>query len=343
MSKICQDMSLKSIFSFVPVASSATICLLQPLTAGTLGALTYVDNGNSISITHCTQTATGAIEIPATINDKPVTDIGTGAFSRCTWVTSVTIPVGVTSIADRAFFYCYGLTAMTIPATVVSIGGEAFFYCDGLTSLTLANGVTSIGDSAFQLCTGLQSVTLPASVARIGAHAFVTCSKLQRATFLGNAPAMGADVFTETKAKLYYYEGRTGFTSPTWHGYPTVKLGPEISIQQPTGSDLVDGKSRKSFGTIKIGRPGAARTFTIRNGGMLTLSGLAITTNGAHARDFLVSTPAQTSLAPGTATTFKVTFKPTYKGTRNAAIHIRSNDRNENPFDISVTGTGATN
>jgi hypothetical protein len=35
-----------------------------------------------------------------------------------------------------------------------------------------------------------------------------------------------------------------------------------------------------------------------------------------------------------------VTFKPKAKGNRNAAIHIRSNDADENPFDIKLTGLG---
>jgi hypothetical protein len=46
-------------------------------------------------------------------------------------------------------------------------------------------------------------------------------------------------------------------------------------------------------------------------------------------------------LAGGGTATFKVTFKPTKKGTRSAAIHIDSNDADENPFDITLTGIGA--
>jgi hypothetical protein len=35
-----------------------------------------------------------------------------------------------------------------------------------------------------------------------------------------------------------------------------------------------------------------------------------------------------------------VTFKPTAKGARIAAIHIKSNDADENPFDIDLAGQG---
>ena len=115
---------------------------------------------------------------------------------------------------------------------------------------------------------------------------------------------------------------------------------PEIAVQQPAGSNLVDGTAKKSFGTVVVGKSGKAKTFTIRNLGSAPLTGLALTKNGKHAKDFIVTAPAATTLAPGASTTFKVTFKPKAKGTRTAAIHLKSNDANENPFDIKLTGAG---
>ena len=82
------------------------------------------------------------------------------------------------------------------------------------------------------------------------------------------------------------------------------------------------------------------KTFTIRNTGTANLTGLAITKTGANAKNFTVKPPLKTTLAPGASTTFKVTFKPSAKGNRKAAIHIKSNDSNENPFDIALTGKG---
>ena len=118
-------------------------------------------------------------------------------------------------------------------------------------------------------------------------------------------------------------------------------LAPEIVVEQPAGSGLEDADGKKSFGTVKAGKSGKAKTFTIRNKGSAKLTGLAITKNGPNAKDFIVTAPAKSTLAPGSATTFKVTFKPGAKGTRNAAIHIKSNDADENPFDIKLTGLGA--
>lgn len=120
-----------------------------------------------------------------------------------------------------------------------------------------------------------------------------------------------------------------------------VAAKPEIVVEQPKGSGLADGKAKRSFGTVKVGKAGGARTFTIRNAGFANLKNLAITKNGANAADFVVTAPGKSTLAPGAATTFKVTFKPKAKGARAAAIHIKSNDADENPFDIKLSGEGS--
>jgi hypothetical protein len=43
---------------------------------------------------------------------------------------------------------------------------------------------------------------------------------------------------------------------------------------------------------------------------------------------------------PAAATTFELTFTPSATATRTATIHITSNDADENPFNITLTGTG---
>ena len=120
----------------------------------------------------------------------------------------------------------------------------------------------------------------------------------------------------------------------------TVVPGSEISLQQPVGTELTDGSSKKSFGKVKIGKSSAAKTFTIKNTGNATLTGLAISKSGANSGDFSTSAVAKTSLAPGASMTFKATFKPKTKGAKTAVIKIKSNDKDESVFDIPVTGSG---
>ena len=120
----------------------------------------------------------------------------------------------------------------------------------------------------------------------------------------------------------------------------TVGNASNLAVQQPAGSDLTAGESRKSFGTHPISGRGITRTFTLRNDGAEPITRLAITTDGPNAADFIASSPTSTTLAPGEATTFKITFKPSASGTRSAAIQIRSNDKDESPFAIKLSGMG---
>lgn len=121
---------------------------------------------------------------------------------------------------------------------------------------------------------------------------------------------------------------------------PAIPSKPEISVQQPVGQELRDGAATKNFGTVPVGKSSNEVTFKIRNVGTATLSKLAIAKTGSTKGDFTVSPLSKNSLAPGASLTFKVTFKPKAKGTRTATLQIASNDGNENPFDIKLTGTG---
>lgn len=115
---------------------------------------------------------------------------------------------------------------------------------------------------------------------------------------------------------------------------------PEIRVEQPAGSNLRDGKAKRSFGTVGIGSGGKSKVFTIRNHGTTKLRNLAFTRDGRHAADFILTKPVVTSLKPGESITFRISFKPRAKGTRSAAIHIGSNDADESPFDIFLSGLG---
>ena len=116
---------------------------------------------------------------------------------------------------------------------------------------------------------------------------------------------------------------------------------PEIAIIQNGGRYLKDEASIVNFGTVEEGSTGRGILFTIRNTGTANLENLALSKDGINPSDFIVGALRTTSLAPGSSATFKINFLPTNGGTRWAAIHIASNDRNEQSFDIVITGTGS--
>jgi uncharacterized membrane protein len=115
---------------------------------------------------------------------------------------------------------------------------------------------------------------------------------------------------------------------------------PEIDVQQPPRSSLVSGTSKRNFGTVKLGTT-KTRTFTILNKGKARLTGLDACACGGTVGDYTVDKPRKTSLNAGESTTFKVTFRPSGAGNRSSSVRVFSNDADEYPFEIKVSGSGS--
>ena len=124
--------------------------------------------------------------------------------------------------------------------------------------------------------------------------------------------------------------------TPRETGLVTLGPPPQIAVEQPAGSGLTNGSTR-SLTAVPGGT--ASLTFTIKNTGLSVLIGLTITKGGSNASEFAVtSSPTAPVSGPSGSTTFTVRFAPTASGIRTAAIHIASNDPDNNPFDINLTG-----
>ena len=74
------------------------------------------------------------------------------------------IPDGITTIASGAFDRCTNLTSVIFPSSLSSIESYAFCRCSNLTSITIPNSVTSIKEGAFEGCSGLISINNYAEV-----------------------------------------------------------------------------------------------------------------------------------------------------------------------------------
>ena len=159
---------------------------------------TYTSDGTSVTITGCNVTCPSSLTIPASIEGKPVTSIGTSAFRNKVSLDSVTIPSGVTSIGSYAFAFATSLTSVTIPASVTSIGAAAFRGASALTSVTIPSGVTSIPNYAFAYATSLSSVSIPSSVTSIGAAAFRGASALRSVTIPNGVKSLGEVAFASS-------------------------------------------------------------------------------------------------------------------------------------------------
>ncbi len=173
----------------------------------------YYDDGN----------ANTNIVIPSEINGVPVLGIGEGAFFREGYFETVVIEEGIQTIEAEAFKYC-DINTIYIPSTVTEIKYKAF-YSEGMVSKVYFaenSNLTTIGEFAFAYC-DLQSIRIPASVTTVGRCAFHSCESLSECIFEGDAPenidSSAFSGYLEDILTIYYYEGKTGFTTPYWLGF----------------------------------------------------------------------------------------------------------------------------
>jgi hypothetical protein len=185
------------------------------------------------------------VVIPDSISGVSVTSIGHAAFYGQN-ITSITMPDTVTKIQSYAFYQCRSLKNVTYSKKLTDIWFYAFAYCNSLTSISLPDSLTTLNSKIFVKCTNLTdvilpkhlrdigvgtfaytaltSITFPDSVISIASQSFYGCSKLASATFAGNAPSYGLGPYifdnTAPSFSIYYYEGKTGFSTPIYQGYP---------------------------------------------------------------------------------------------------------------------------
>ena len=204
-------MKMKKVLSiFLSILLLTSFMLMSVFAEETLDGFEYEENSaeNTVTITGYSG-AEMEIQIPGTINGKPVTRIGANAF-KGSGLSSIEIPASVTSIGSYAFSSCTnlnsvtfeegsqlariessvfresGLTSIKIPASVTSIGSRAFYSCTNLSSVTFEEGsqLDSIVSRAFEE-SGLTSIKIPASVTSVETMAFNNCNDLKSITFQG--------------------------------------------------------------------------------------------------------------------------------------------------------------
>ena len=115
--------------------------------------------------------------------------------------------------------------------------------------------------------------------------------------------------------------------------YATTPPEFEVEVLEPELTALVDNSNTVDYGTTSFG----TRTFRIRNTGGLPLSSVTVGISGANASDFII-TPPGSAIMPGDSAMLRVAFAPANAGAKSSSLQIASNDSDENPFRISLTG-----
>ena len=155
----------------------------------------------------------------------------------------------------------------------------------------------------------------------------------------GRVFAMATDSFNRL-----FVGGNFGMAGTTVSPFiAQANLGPEISVEQPFGTGLISGSESIAFGVVTVGGSSSAKSFTIRNTGTGALALNNVSVTGSNPGSFIVNTGGMLSSVPaGGSTTFSATFVPSSAGPQSTTLNIASDDPDENPFTITLTGTGNT-
>ena len=136
---------------------------------------------------------------------------------------------------------------------------------------------------------------------------------------------------------VYYYVGENGFQATLTS---LQAFGPRIGIAKLGGLTMVSGAAATPHLPALVSSGAVDDTYIVRNFGSAVLSDIVVSKSGADSSHFLLTAPTTDSLAPGASTTFSVSFTPTSSGYRTAQLSITSNDTNNSPFVINLSGFG---
>ena len=205
--------------------------------AQTADGWSYETNSNgTLTITGYSGTET-KVTVPATIDGKNVSGIGSSAFYNNKVLEEVTVSEGIQSIGQQAFSMST-LKKLWLPASLntfkdgedvcelegIYVDSASQYYKDvdgvlynkNMTTLvkypskktastfTVPNGVTKLEDCSMDSNTSLQKVVLPDSLKEVGYWSFMNCSNLSDITLPEQCKSVGQYAFSGTALTSFY-------------------------------------------------------------------------------------------------------------------------------------------
>ncbi|MGZ6201329.1 MAG: S8 family serine peptidase, partial [Thermodesulfobacteriota bacterium] len=126
------------------------------------------------------------------------------------------------------------------------------------------------------------------------------------------------------------------------YGYGLLDVMKTYQLLLNPAPDISACPLSNQFGTVKEGSLSSPRVFTVTNKGIRDLLIGVVSMTGQNANDFSVQSDGCSSatVTPDGSCTIQVAFSPTSGGAKAANLSIPSNDPDQNPILVPLSGTG---
>ncbi len=232
---------------------------------------------------------------------------------------------------------------ISLSGPAVSVGGGYEFGEALLASGTVetwgSNEYAELGDGNLEASTSPVAVPGLSGVTQLAAGAYFTLAKL------GNGEVDGWG---------YADDGELGFhgedvTTPSPTGFAPDAIGLAPGDGYNYSSFVIEGAAAKesasslAFGSQPLGRPGAAQTVTLTNGGAVPLGVSGLSMSGSTAFTKTADSCTGTSLAVGASCQVSLEFSPKSAGGSSAMLAFVTSNSAVSTAPVALTGTGVPN
>lgn len=261
-------------------------------------------------------------------------DSGTPAGTN-TDATQNGLPVGSSGATGAAYTNSYAqpLTGGVTSLYTLDSASSSFYIQNPPNAGTQANRTPiTVGGSplAFGIVNGFD---ITPSVAVTTSNSLAVGEGWFGATVAGSTNLYRVDLTTGAATSF----GTIGAGASPMSGLVVWATVPDISVERPVGTALVDNASTVAFGNTLPGTPATA-TITLRNRGSQPLS---YSTTFDTGTSFSATTNGSGIIPGSSSVVLNLSFNPAVTGPLSDTLHILSNDPDLDSFDIALTGTGA--
>lgn len=159
-------------------ACGDTVKESKPVESGDYTYVILEDNTAKITKYNGTEKVV-ELDIPASIDEYPVTVIGAESFAGVQTITVVNFPKTTTKIEEKAFAGSSIKKAFMHRSSITEIGTYAFSECKNLVQVDMPITLAVIGERAYYYCDMLKVATFRGDTANIDKFAFDACPKVK--------------------------------------------------------------------------------------------------------------------------------------------------------------------